>query len=57
MTNIEKYENLAAELFLKARAERSEHVRAQLEGLARCYLVLAERTGRSVDTSGPAAAT
>lgn len=59
MTDAEKYKNLAAQLRLKARTERSEHVKAELESLAECYLVLAERNARinrTVDTSGPIAA-
>ena len=56
MTDAEKYKNLAAQLRLKARSETSKHVKAELENLAHCYLLLAERNGRNnrpMDTSGP----
>lgn len=51
MTDTERYKNIAAELRFRARAERSEHVKAQLESLAQCYLLMAERNDLSVDTS------
>jgi hypothetical protein len=52
MTDTEKYKSIAAELRFRARSERSAHVKAELESLAECYLLMAERNGRNSDAIG-----
>ena len=46
-TNVEKYKRLSAQLRAQARREKSQRVRIELENLAKCYTVLADRNMRA----------
>jgi hypothetical protein len=47
MHPVEKYKKIAQELHAKAEKENSQAVRAELENLAVCYAVLAQKTERN----------
>jgi hypothetical protein len=47
MTNAEQYRKLASQLRAKAHREESPRVRGELESLAKCYMLLAERADRN----------
>ena len=49
MTATERYQKAAADLRAKARKESSEHVKAQLEGLAACYSIMAKRARELIE--------
>jgi hypothetical protein len=47
MHPIEKYKKIAQDLHAKAQKEDRRTVKAELENLAECYVLLAEKTQRN----------